>query len=174
MTASQPPNTAEELRGAGLRVTAARVALLETVRDGDHLGVDGECLPLRGCKRDRRRGTVAGAHYGVASKQQLKDDYAGTDFGMVLRDDHVVNRVSCPTKLFDYLCHGVVPIVRSPLLGDFEEYGYSYVTETEFSEGFFPDCVTRRWMVDNNHEVLRKFIAAFRRGVDEIRAAALE
>ena len=32
--------TAEELRGAGLRVTAARVALLETVRDGDHLGVE--------------------------------------------------------------------------------------------------------------------------------------
>jgi Fe2+ or Zn2+ uptake regulation protein len=40
MTASQPPNTAEELRGAGLRVTAARVALLETVRHGDHLGVE--------------------------------------------------------------------------------------------------------------------------------------
>jgi Fur family transcriptional regulator, stress-responsive regulator len=31
---------AQELRGAGLRVTAARVALLETVRDGDHLGVE--------------------------------------------------------------------------------------------------------------------------------------
>lgn len=40
MTASQPPTTAAELRGAGLRVTAARVALLETVRGGDHLGVE--------------------------------------------------------------------------------------------------------------------------------------
>lgn len=40
MTASQPPTTAEELRGAGLRVTAARVALLETVRHGDHLDVE--------------------------------------------------------------------------------------------------------------------------------------
>ena len=40
MTASQPLSTAEELRGAGLRVTAARVALLETVRAGDHLGVE--------------------------------------------------------------------------------------------------------------------------------------
>jgi Fur family transcriptional regulator, stress-responsive regulator len=40
MTAFQPPTTAEELRGAGLRVTAARVALLETVRNGDHLGVE--------------------------------------------------------------------------------------------------------------------------------------
>jgi Fur family transcriptional regulator, stress-responsive regulator len=40
MTAFRPPTTAEELRGAGLRVTAARVALLETVRNGDHLGVE--------------------------------------------------------------------------------------------------------------------------------------
>jgi len=31
---------AQELRGAGLRVTAARVALLETVGEGDHLGVE--------------------------------------------------------------------------------------------------------------------------------------
>src|ERR1700761_1873782 len=33
--------SAEELRAAGLRVTAVRVALLETVRDGDHLAVEG-------------------------------------------------------------------------------------------------------------------------------------
>jgi Fur family transcriptional regulator, stress-responsive regulator len=33
-------SAAEELRGAGLRITAARVALLDTVRNGDHLGVD--------------------------------------------------------------------------------------------------------------------------------------
>ncbi|MGD0606061.1 MAG: Fur family transcriptional regulator [Streptosporangiaceae bacterium] len=48
MTASQPPTVAEELRGAGLRVTAARVALLETVRDGDHLGVDAIASGVRG------------------------------------------------------------------------------------------------------------------------------
>jgi Fur family ferric uptake transcriptional regulator len=47
MTASRPPTTAEELRGAGLRVTAARVALLETVRDGDHLGVEAIASGVR-------------------------------------------------------------------------------------------------------------------------------
>ncbi|MER7922502.1 MULTISPECIES: Fur family transcriptional regulator [unclassified Streptomyces] len=47
MTASQPPTTAEELRGAGLRVTAARVALLETVRHGDHLDVEGVASGVR-------------------------------------------------------------------------------------------------------------------------------
>jgi Fur family ferric uptake transcriptional regulator len=47
MTASQTPTTAEELRGAGLRVTAARVALLETVREGDHLGVEAIASGVR-------------------------------------------------------------------------------------------------------------------------------
>ena len=49
MTGSRTPTAAEKLRGAGLRVTAARVALLETVRAGDHLGVEA----IAGGVRDR-------------------------------------------------------------------------------------------------------------------------
>ncbi|MGD0242662.1 MAG: Fur family transcriptional regulator [Streptosporangiaceae bacterium] len=45
--ASPTPSTAVELREAGLRVTAARVALLETVRGGDHLGVDAIAAGVR-------------------------------------------------------------------------------------------------------------------------------
>ena len=48
MTASRTPTTAEELRGVGLRVTAARVALLETVRDGEHLDVEAIATAVRG------------------------------------------------------------------------------------------------------------------------------
>ena len=40
MTSPRAPTGAEVLRAAGLRVTAARVALLETVLEGDHLGVE--------------------------------------------------------------------------------------------------------------------------------------
>jgi Fur family ferric uptake transcriptional regulator len=47
VTASEVPTTADELRGAGLRVTAARVALLETVRDGDHLDVEAIASGVR-------------------------------------------------------------------------------------------------------------------------------
>ncbi|WP_327318644.1 Fur family transcriptional regulator [Streptomyces sp. NBC_01235] len=47
MTAPRTPTTAEELRGVGLRVTAARVALLETVRGGDHLGVEAIATGVR-------------------------------------------------------------------------------------------------------------------------------
>jgi len=47
VTAPQNPAPADELRGAGLRVTAARVALLETVREGDHLGVEAIATQVR-------------------------------------------------------------------------------------------------------------------------------
>jgi Fur family transcriptional regulator, stress-responsive regulator len=47
VTSPQTPITAEALRGAGLRVTAARVALLDTVREGDHLGVEAITAGVR-------------------------------------------------------------------------------------------------------------------------------
>ena len=47
MNASPAPTSAVELRGAGLRVTAARVALLETVRRGDHLGIEAITAGVR-------------------------------------------------------------------------------------------------------------------------------
>jgi Fe2+ or Zn2+ uptake regulation protein len=42
-----PQAAAEELRGAGLRVTAARIALLDTVRSGDHLDVEAITAGVR-------------------------------------------------------------------------------------------------------------------------------
>lgn len=47
MTASQAAAAAAELRGAGLRVTAARVAVLQSVRIGDHLGVEAIAAGVR-------------------------------------------------------------------------------------------------------------------------------
>ncbi|WP_283139140.1 Fur family transcriptional regulator [Rhizohabitans arisaemae] len=47
MTGPQAPTTADDLRSVGLRVTAARVALLETVRNGDHLGVEAIASGVR-------------------------------------------------------------------------------------------------------------------------------
>jgi Fe2+ or Zn2+ uptake regulation protein len=47
MSPPATPGAADELRGAGLRVTAARVALLEIVRGGDHLGIEAITLGVR-------------------------------------------------------------------------------------------------------------------------------
>ncbi|MFI6452194.1 Fur family transcriptional regulator [Streptosporangium amethystogenes] len=38
----------DRLRQAGLRVTAARLAIMQTVREGDHLDVDAVCQGVRG------------------------------------------------------------------------------------------------------------------------------
>src|SRR5437879_3355756 len=43
----RPQSTADELRSAGLRVTAARLAILETVRAGDHLDVEKVTAQVR-------------------------------------------------------------------------------------------------------------------------------
>jgi Fur family transcriptional regulator, stress-responsive regulator len=47
MNGPRTPTPAEELRGAGLRVTAARVALLDTVRRGDHLDAEAIAAGVR-------------------------------------------------------------------------------------------------------------------------------
>jgi Fur family transcriptional regulator, stress-responsive regulator len=47
MTESHSPPGAVELRAAGLRVTAARIAVLRTVRDGNHLDVEAIAAGVR-------------------------------------------------------------------------------------------------------------------------------
>ncbi len=47
MNASRARAAGDELRGAGLRVTAARVALLEAVRAGDHLDAEAIAAAVR-------------------------------------------------------------------------------------------------------------------------------
>jgi Fur family transcriptional regulator, stress-responsive regulator len=42
-----PKDSAADLRSAGLRVTAARLAILDTVRAGDHLDVDAVTTKVR-------------------------------------------------------------------------------------------------------------------------------
>jgi glycosyltransferase involved in cell wall biosynthesis len=64
---------------------------------------------------------------GYLPREQLLREYARFDAGFVLREDHILNRVAMPTKLFEYISYGVVPIVLSPDIGDFVELGYVYL-----------------------------------------------
>jgi len=67
--------TAEELRGAGLRVTGARVALLETVRDGDRLGFEAIASGVCGRVGHISLHIVCEALRGVTAA----DSYAGSN-----------------------------------------------------------------------------------------------
>lgn len=56
-----------------------------------------------------------------AKPQDLGKKIKDIKYGFVLRKDDIVNRVATPTKLSNYLSHGIIPIF-SPCLMSFNEY----------------------------------------------------
>ena len=109
---------------------------------------------------------------GSARKQELPSIYAARNFGLVLRDDIAVNRVACPTKLSEYMDFGIVPVVRSPSLGDFFEEGYRYVTEEEVLAGFLPDRRTQAAIRAANYTAIERIARRFAVGAATIRKMA--
>jgi hypothetical protein len=102
---------------------------------------------------------------------EMPAEYARAHFGFVLRDDHVVNRVACPTKLQEYLAHGVLPIVESRSLGDFEALGYRTVAVEQFERGALPLGDEWREAVLQNrgvYEALRERTVAGERELSEL------
>jgi len=143
MTASQTPATAEELRGAGLRVTAARVALLETVRDGDHLDVEAIASGVR-----ERIGHVSlQAVYdalhaltaaGLVRRIELADGPAR--FERRVGDNH--HHVVC--RLCGAVADRAVHVGDAPCLTASDDHGFSIDEAEVIYWGLCPDCSTAR------------------------------
>ena len=143
MTSSPTPTTAEELRGAGLRVTAARVALLETVRDGDHLDVEA----LAAGVRDR---------IGHVSVQAVYDAlHALTGAGLVQRIEPPGSPARFEGRVSDNHHHvvcrscGVVADVdcavgEAPCLTASDDHGFMIDEAQVIYWGQCPDCSTAR------------------------------
>ncbi len=66
---------------------------------------------------------------------ELKKYYSIANYGFILRDDHILNRVACPTKLIEYMQYGIIPIVKCDKIGDFYEYEYEYVKVEDLNLG---------------------------------------
>ena len=143
MTASQTPTIAGELRGAGLRVTAARVALLETVRDGDHLDVEAIASGVR----DR---------VGHVSLQAVYDAlHALTAAGLVRRLEPTGSPARFEGRVSDNHHHvvcrscGVVADVdcatgEAPCLTASDDHGFSIDEAQVIYWGLCPACSTAR------------------------------
>lgn len=58
---------------------------------------------------------------------KLGEFYATAHYGFILRDDILVNRVACPTKLIEYMNYGIIPITLLEEIGDFKEMGYEHL-----------------------------------------------
>lgn len=72
---------------------------------------------------------LTGKNIEVKSVQpyELGDYYRKASYGFILRDDVIVNNVACPTKLVEYMYYGIIPIVLSENIGDFNKYNYDYI-----------------------------------------------
>ena len=80
-------------------------------------------------------------------------------FGFVLRRDEPINRVACPTKIFDYLSAGVIPIVESEDIGDFRDMGMVSIPWQEFLKGKAFTKEFLRDAVDRNRQVATSLVA---------------
>lgn len=93
-----------------------------------------------------------------------------SQFGLVLRDDNTVNRVSCPTKLVEYISHGVIPIVKSAKLGDFKNLGYRYIKYDDFIKDDFH--ISQKTIIairTKNYNVAKTILKLSAIGADRLR-----
>jgi Fur family ferric uptake transcriptional regulator len=139
--ASQTPTTADELRQAGLRVTAARIALLDTVRAGDHLDVDTIATQVR----DR---------LGTISVQAVYEAlHALTAAGLIARIEPAGSPARFEGRVGDNHHHivcrscGVVADVdcvvgEPPCLTASDDHGFSIDEAQVIFWGRCPDCST--------------------------------
>lgn len=91
-----------------------------------------------------------------APPERMHEAYQGCHYGLLLREDSPINSVACPTKLVEYLRHGIVPVLLSEHVGDFVEMGMGYVRLEALLRGEVPEEARRRGMAEGNREVLEK------------------
>lgn len=89
------------------------------------------------------------------SQQEIFDEYKNQHFGFILRDDIMVNRISCPTKLIEYMQNGVIPIVLQPEIGDFNQLGYKYILNDDLLKGNLPSISEQNEMRKINYEIIQ-------------------
>ncbi len=99
-------------------------------------------------------GLTGGVHVRTVPKSEVYRHYTRADLGFILRDDSVVNRAACPTKLVEYLACGVIPVVLQPRIGDFDRRGYSSISLEQFISGNLPRQEELESMRKNNYRVV--------------------
>lgn len=105
---------------------------------------------------------------------QVKNYYLKHNFGFILREPNLVNLVACPTKLVEYLYWGVLPIVITPRIGDFDETNLSCLTLEAFVSGQFPDEKTAIQMRRINQDSVLALISSSQSYQERLRRLLLE
>ena len=82
--------------------------------------------------------------------EELSNYYLAANYGIMFRDDHVLNEVASPTKLSEYLFYGMVPVLTSVKVGDFVSLGIDYST----LKGFDFHSAIDKSKSENNREII--------------------
>ncbi|MDR0950655.1 MAG: hypothetical protein LBM13_03370 [Candidatus Ancillula sp.] len=108
---------------------------------------------------------------GRVARQEVITNLLDAKFGLILRDDLAVNRAANPTKLIEFLMFGVIPIVKTPYLGDFYDMGYSYIEYKDFIADNFAEKYSDeklQEMRNNNLQIVDRITAVFNDGNKKI------
>jgi len=102
---------------------------------------------------------------GSKPPEEIFPAYRECHYGFILREDIIVNRVACPTKLMEYLAADIIPIVDSEEIGDFKEMGMQYIHLADLLNHSLPDEASRQIMADRNFGVYEKLLEKYGAGV---------
>ena len=100
--------------------------------------------------------------------EEMDRAYRGCQYGLLLREDSPINAVACPTKLMEYIVHGLVPVLKSTAVGDVEAMGLGYITLEALENGRLLSEAERRTTAENNLAILRKTAEGIWRQADAI------
>lgn len=89
--------------------------------------------------------------------------------GFIVRDQHILNSVACPTKLIEYIQCGIVPIVDFEDLGDFKNMGYEYIKYDEILENGLPEYDSILKKANHNYLVLEQLVQIIENGENNLR-----
>lgn len=122
-------------------------------------------LPKAGFEMYKERNQHSHINFKTGSNIDVVDAYSHVHMGFALRDENVVNDVSCPTKIIEYIQNDIIPILKYENVGDFKLLGLEYLT----LEGFL--SVSKQEIMDkieNNRLVLNRFNEIISTGKAEI------
>lgn len=98
----------------------------------------------------------------AATPAETVNELKKAHFSFVLRENHIVNEVACPTKLIEAMIYGCLPIVESPNLGDFKSLGFSYLTLEDFTSGKLPSLDDYLTGIKNNKAIIDQLLLKYK------------
>ena len=101
--------------------------------------------------------------------EEVECYYSKNTFGIILRENSIVNKVACPTKLIEYIQAGLVPVVLSPYIGDFYKYGFQYVIYEDFKKNNLPSAEEVENICIHNYKILKSIMTKTRYNIEQLK-----